>query len=67
MTYDGQPHDSKVIVPGKTKVDTEQLSHENNLNCLRFNECDSMDYFHPTRRHVYLRINEEEDKAQLKE
>jgi hypothetical protein len=67
VTHDGQPHDSKVIVPAKTKVNTEHLSHDNNLNRLQFDECNSTDYFHPTTRHVYLQINDEEHMAQLKE
>jgi hypothetical protein len=67
VTYDGKPHDSKVIVPAKTKVDMEHISHDNNLNCLQFHECHLTDHFQPATRHVYLQINEDEHKEQLKE
>jgi hypothetical protein len=67
VTYDGQYHDSKIIVPAKTKVNTDNLSHDNNLNCLLFDECNPTHYFHPITKHVYLQITEEEHSAQLKE
>jgi hypothetical protein len=67
VTYDAQLHDSKVIVPAKTKVNMEHLSHENNLNCLLFDECNPTDYFHQVTRHVYLPISTNEHHAQLKE
>ncbi|CAF3318875.1 unnamed protein product [Rotaria sp. Silwood2] len=67
VTCDYQPHDSKVIVPHKTRVRADQLTHDNNLHCLNFNECNSTDYFDPVRKHVYLQITAEEHRAQLKE
>jgi hypothetical protein len=67
VTYDGQPHDSKVIVPAKTKMDREHFSHDNNLNYLLFDECNPTDYFDLATRHVYLQITAEEHRAQLKE
>lgn len=67
VTYDEEPHDSKVIVPAKTKVNTEHISHDNNLDCLQFDDCNSTDYYDPTTRHVYLQINDEEHQSQLKE
>ena len=67
VTCDYQPHDSKVIVPHKTRVQIDQLTHDNKLHCLNFNECNSTDYFDPVRKHVYLQITAEEHRAQLKE
>ncbi|CAF3367793.1 unnamed protein product [Rotaria sp. Silwood2] len=67
VTCDYQPHDSKIIVPQKTRMRTDQLTHDNNLHCFNFNECNSTDYFDPVRKHVYLQITAEEHKAQLKE
>lgn len=67
VTHDGEYHDSKVIVPARTKVYAEKISHDNNLNCLQFNDCNPADYYQPTTRHVYLQITQDEHKAQLKE
>jgi hypothetical protein len=67
VTHDRKFHDSKVIVPAKTIVNTNYLSHDNNLNCLVFDQCNPTDYFHPVTKHVYLPINTKEHKAQLKE
>lgn len=66
-TIDQRPHDSKVIVPQKTRVLIEKLSHDNNLGCLDFTECNGKDYFDPNTRFVYLEITREEHRAQLKE
>ena len=67
VTHDMQPHESKVIVLPKTKVQIDKLSHDNNLNCLNFDECNSADYFDPITRQIYLQITPEEHSAQLKE
>jgi hypothetical protein len=67
VTHDGQFHDSKVIVPAKTKVNVNCPSHDNNLNSLQFDECNSTDRFDPVSRSVYLKITQEEHKAELKE
>ncbi|CAF4456897.1 unnamed protein product [Rotaria sp. Silwood2] len=67
VTHDMQPHESKVIGPPKIIVRMDQLSHDNNLNCLNFDECNSIDYFDPITRHIYLQITPTEHSAQLKE
>lgn len=67
VTEDGDFHDSKLVVPAKTKVDPKYLTRDNNLNCLIFNECNSSDRFDPSTRHVYLQISPEEHKVQMKE
>ncbi|CAF1059376.1 unnamed protein product [Rotaria sordida] len=67
VTHAMQPHESKVIVPAKTKVRMDQLSYDNNLNCLNFDECNPIDYFDPITRQIYLQITPTEHSAQLKE
>ncbi|CAF3569903.1 unnamed protein product [Rotaria sp. Silwood1] len=67
MTHDMQPHESKVVVPPKTIVRMDQLSQDNNLSCLNFDECNSTDYFDPITRQIYLQITPAEHSAQLKE
>ncbi|CAF3439891.1 unnamed protein product [Rotaria sp. Silwood1] len=67
VTQDHKFHDSKVIVPPKTRVREDRLSHNNDLGCLDFDACSRTDYFDPITRHVYLYINEEEHISQLKE
>ncbi|CAF0767293.1 unnamed protein product [Rotaria sordida] len=67
VTLDNQSHDSKVIVPPKTRARQDQLSHDNNLRCLDFDECNSTDYFDSITKRVYLQINPEEHKSHLKE
>lgn len=60
-------HDSKVVVPAKTKVDPKYLTRDNNLNCLIFDECNTTDRFDSAARHVYLQISPEEHKVEMKE
>ena len=67
VTYDDEPHDSKVIVPAKTHVDTDYLSHDNNLSCLRFDECNPKDCFQEDERYIYSEIIPTEHQAGYKE
>ena len=67
VTHDFQPHDSKVIVPAKTKVRADRFYHDNSLRDLNFDKCYPTDYFDPHTRHVYLMITPEEHNVQLKE
>ena len=67
LTHDRQYHDSKIVVPAKTKVDSKYLSRDNNLDCLKFDECSETDHFNLETRHLYLQINDQEHRAQLKE
>lgn len=67
MTYDDLPHDSKVIVPGKTYVDADYLSHDNNLGCLRFDKCSPSDHFRPQERTIYSEITPPEHQIGYKE
>lgn len=66
-TVDGQFHDSKVVVPPRTTVRAEKLTHENNLECLNFDGCNVTDRFDIESRTIYFKISEEEHRAQLKE
>lgn len=56
-TIENEPHPSKVIVPAKTHVNTEYLSHDNNLDCLKFDRCNPNDIFDPESRHIYSEIS----------
>ena len=67
VTYDEEPHDSKVIVPGKTYVDADYLSHDNNLDCLRFEKCNPTDNFMPDERNIYSEITPTEHQVGYKE
>jgi hypothetical protein len=67
MTFDNEPHPSKVIVPAKTKVNTEYPFRDNNLDCLQFDECNSTDYFDPVTKCIYSKISSKEHEAQCKE
>jgi len=60
-------HPSKVIVPAKTHVNTELLSHDNNLDCLRFERCNVMDHFDADTRHIYSAITPTESHVGYKE
>ena len=62
-----QLHPLKVIVPAKTKTDTAHISHDNKLECLLFNECDTTNHFDPEKRYTYLEITAAEHAAQFKE
>lgn len=67
LTKDGKPHPSKVIVPCKTKVNTDKLGHHNNLACLQFDECNPNDHFDSVTRNIYSTITPMEHHAQSKE
>jgi hypothetical protein len=66
-TLTNQDHRSKVIVQAAAKVNKDQHSHENNLNCLQFDECDPMHHFDPDTRTVYMEITSAEHAARCKE
>ncbi|UJR37546.1 hypothetical protein I4U23_030247 [Adineta vaga] len=59
LTMKYQPHPSKVIVPAKTTVNNEHLTHDNNLQCLRFDE-NSTDYFDSETRCIFSKISHNE-------
>lgn len=67
VTENHEFHDSKVVVPAKTKVDPKYLTRDNNFNCLIFNECNTTDRFDAATRHVYLQISPEEHQVGMKE
>ncbi len=66
-TIDDEPHLSKVIVPAKTHVNAEHLFRDNDLNCLRFDECDPADHFDEYQRHIYSEISSTEHQRGYKE
>lgn len=66
-TIDNEPHPSKVIVPAKTYVNTEHLSHDNDLNCLLFDQCNPKDYFKEDERTIYSEITPNEHQVGYKE
>jgi hypothetical protein len=66
-TINNQYHSSKVIVPKGTKVNGDRFNRENRLNYLEFDECNSMDFFDPNTRIVYLEITPEEHAERFKE
>jgi hypothetical protein len=67
FTFCGQCHPSKVIVPAKTKINKDQLLHDNNLQSLLFTDCNLTDHCDPIKRQVYLEISTAEHEAQYKE
>jgi hypothetical protein len=67
LTHNDEFHPSKVIIPGKTKVKPHKFSHDNNLDCLQFDECYHTDHFDPIKRQIYLEISPAEHEAQYKE
>jgi hypothetical protein len=66
-TVDNEPHPSKVIVPAKTKVNTEHLSHNNNLSYLQFDECNPTDIPDVENRCIYSEISPAEYQIERKE
>jgi hypothetical protein len=66
-TVNDESHPSKVIVPAKTHVNRELLTHDNNLDCLRFDQCNVMDHFDPNTRHIYSAITRAEHHVGYKE
>lgn len=62
-----QPHVSKIIVPNKTKVENESLMNNNDLNCLKFDECDTGCIFDYETRTLYSTISVEERQLRQKE
>jgi hypothetical protein len=56
-----------VIVPGKTYVNTQYLSHDNNLDCLQFDQCNPTDHFDEDEKCIYLEITPAEHQAGYKE
>lgn len=64
---DNEPHPSKVIVPAKTYVNTEHLSHDNDLNCLLFDQCNPKDIFKEDERTIYSEITPGEHQIGYKE
>lgn len=66
-TINNELHPSKVIVPAKTHVNTELLTHDNNLDCLRFDQCNVMDHFDADTRHIYSAISQAEHHVGYKE
>lgn len=67
LTAAGDPHPSKVIVPVKTEVKSADRRHDNNLDCLDFNQCNRNDYFNPVTRIIYSLITPEEHLNRYKE
>ncbi|CAF3554591.1 unnamed protein product [Rotaria sordida] len=64
---DGQIHPSKVIVPDKTKAKDESLINNNDLRCLKFDECQSDDQVDLDNKRIYLKITKTERQALVKE
>jgi hypothetical protein len=62
-----EPHPSKVIVPAKTYVNAQHLTHDNNLDCLRFDRCSAMDHFDVENRYIYSKISSTEHQVGYKE
>lgn len=67
QTIQNEPHPSKVIVPAKTYVNAEQLSHDNDLSCLLFDQCSSTDLFKEDERIIYSEITPNEHQMGHKE
>ena len=66
-TIENECHPSKVIVPAKTYVNTEHLSHNNDLSCLQFDLCNPMDQFKEDKRTIYSKISLPEHQVGYKE
>ena len=66
-TVAGDDHPSKVIVPAKTYVSAEYILHDNNLNCLRFDQCSPLDHFDRNAKCIYLEITPAEHQVGYKE
>ncbi|CAF1158005.1 unnamed protein product [Rotaria sordida] len=64
---DGQIHPSKVIVPDKTKAKDESLINNNDLRCLKFDECQSDDQVDLDNKRIYLKITKTERQALVKD
>jgi hypothetical protein len=56
-----------MVVPAQTIVIEDRLSHENDLNCLDFANCDPSHEFDPESNSVYMKITDEEHAARCKE
>lgn len=67
VTIENELHPSKVIVPAKTHVNTENLTHDNNLDCLRFNLCSENDKFDLESRIIYSEITPADYQREYKE
>jgi len=67
QTIQNEPHPSKVIVPAKTYVNAEQLSHDNDLSCLLFDQCSPTDFFKDDERIIYSEVTPNEHQMGHKE
>ena len=67
VDINGRPHRSKMIIPAKTSVNMEKLNHDNNLDCLQFDQCNSNDRCFANDAHIISIITPEEQRAQTKE
>ena len=67
VTNDGAPHPYKVIVPARTGVNIDDITQDNNLEYLRFDDCSPSDHVHPVTRDIYSRISPTEHTEQRKE
>lgn len=63
----GEPHQSKVIIPAKTSVDSQKLGHDNNLDYLEFDKCNPNDHCFPNDRLIISRISDEERQLGYKD
>ena len=66
-TINNRCHPLKIVVQKGTKVNKKRFNHENRLDYLKFNGCDTNDFFDPKTRIVYLKITPEEHAARFKE
>jgi hypothetical protein len=67
VAEDGLAHPYKVIVPAKTRVNIDEITQDNNLDCLRFDDCSPSDDVHPVTRDIYSRIDPTEHTTHCKE
>lgn len=67
LDINGHPHRSKMIIPAKTTVNMEKLNHENNLECLQFDQCDPNDRCFAGDAHIISKITPEDHRAQMKD
>ncbi|CAF1190340.1 unnamed protein product [Adineta ricciae] len=66
VTMKSQLHPSKVIVPARTTANIQLLTHDNNLDCLSFDE-NSTDYFDKNTRCIYSKISVDEHRSRSKD
>ncbi|CAF4557435.1 unnamed protein product [Rotaria sp. Silwood1] len=65
-TIYGQTHRAKIIVPDHTKAEDESLINNNDLRCLKFDDCHTDDKVDLDNNRIYSKITAEERQNLMK-